>query len=195
MRLRTGIVCLLMMYLSLSHFAGVACDFYSISKDSFPLRHSVEMGLLTANSSGRAAGELGLALNYTLGVEFTNNLYTGFGLGWMSLSSGSEEQVFPFYMRLGITMPDWKVKPAIHLDAGMAIAADHRDGFNEARSQGGMYFNPSLGCSFPVGERTAVQVGLGYIFQHMSFDYLDFLGRTEEIVDYHRLEIHLAVNF
>ena len=194
MRLRTGIVCLLMMYLSLSLNAGVACDFSSTSLDSVPMEHSLSFGFIAGNSGDRGQGEHGLDLKYTFQLQLTPYFSTGIGTGWMSLSSGTAEQVVPFYLRLDLhATKQHSAVPFFVLDTGIGVPSNTGGQFSTVAVQGGWYFSPSAGLTIPISRVLDMRIGCGYIHQKMSFELSEWGQIIRERVHFHRLKLFIGV--
>lgn len=124
----------------------------------------VEAGIITSLSD---YGMNQLTISTTHGVAFADGkLFTGAGVGFgFSVDEDIRQGFFPLYGDLRYTFTSLKLRPFVDVKAGYALHSFLEDVFSNASYHGGFYTSSTVGISFPLNVKNAVNVGVGYTYQ------------------------------
>ena len=108
-----------------------------------------------------------LKLNIINGYQVNSRASLGFGTG-VRYYFDAEATLIPIFADFRATFMDTKVSP--YVSAGIGYSFDATNGFEGV----GFIFSPTVGVSFKISERSALNVGIGYEMQQMEFYYYDY---------------------
>ena len=118
-----------------------------------------------------------IELDIINGYQFNPYFSIGLGTG-LRIYPEIEEILIPLYADFRVTFMDHKVSP--YFSAGLGYSFSVTDSYNN----GGFLFNPTLGVSFKVSEKSSMYAGIGYELQVMSLEvYYEPLVGGEIIID------------
>ena len=111
------------------------------------------------------AGNFGmdrLKLNIINGYQINPYFSLGFGTG-LRYYFDADAVLIPAFANFRTNFIDNKTSP--YLSLGLGYSFDATNGFNGA----GIFLNPTVGVSFMISDKSAVNVGLGYEMQKMKY--------------------------
>jgi hypothetical protein len=108
-----------------------------------------------------------LKLNIINGYQINPYFSLGFGTG-LRYYFDAEAALIPLFADFRANFIDNKISP--YLSLGVGYSFDATNGFEGV----GFLLNPTVGVSFKVSDKSAMNVGLGYEMQKMDFYYYDF---------------------
>jgi len=117
--------------------------------------------------------EIGIKLDVINGYQFNPYVSLGFGVGfhWYFGDSGyyhnRQTLLMPLFADLRINFLNKKVSPYMSLGIGYSFDLT-------AAKPSGMYFAPTCGVRFKFNEKVAMNLGLGFGFQGVKYDYYDY---------------------
>ena len=108
-----------------------------------------------------------LKLNIINGYQINPYFSLGFGTG-LRYYFDAEAALIPLFADFRANFIDNKISP--YLSLGVGYSFDATNDFEGV----GFLLNPTVGVSFKVSDKSAVNVGLGYEMQKMKFFYYDY---------------------
>lgn len=108
-----------------------------------------------------------LKLNIINGYQINPYFSLGFGTG-LRYYFDAEAALIPLFADFRANFIDNKISP--YLSLGVGYSFDATNDFEGV----GFLLNPTVGVSFKVSDKSAMNVGLGYEMQKMDFYYYDF---------------------
>lgn len=165
-------------------------------KQGYSIRLTTSV-LAGRNSSGK---RVSLSLHLSNGYQFRNGLSMGFGTGIEELDA----VVMPVYADLRFEPLKTKVSPFIWLKSGYGFTMSDEDGGygyyygSYPESKGGPMFNTGAGIALYSWRRNAVNIGIGYRYQKLSFRQVDIWSgewNNEIVTHFNRIEVQFGFIF
>lgn len=107
-----------------------------------------------------------LKLNIINGYQINPYFSLGFGTG-LRYYFDAEAALIPFFADFRANFINYKISP--YLSLGVGYSFDATNDFDGV----GFLLNPTVGASFKVSDKSAINVGLGYEIQKIDFYYYD----------------------
>jgi hypothetical protein len=109
-----------------------------------------------------------LKLNFINGYQFNPNISLGFGLGLRYYEDkyyiDDNDVLFPIFTDFRVNFTDNKISPFVSAGIGYSFKSEDFDGV-------GFLLNPTVGVSFMVSKKSALNVSLGYELQRYASYY------------------------
>lgn len=123
---------------------------------------------------GYTTGDDGcIQLTTTHGYQLNPYLFVGGATG-VNYFKESESVLIPIWADIRGYLSDGPLTPFIGLRVGYSIdVMDHEGG-------SGSYWSPSIGVRYMIGERTGLNLSVGYASQHRKFSYSRFSSKINE---------------
>jgi len=115
--------------------------------------------------------------NFINGGQIGPYFSLGFGTG-LRYYFDSEAALIPFFADFRVNFIDFRVSPYFSLDVGYSF--DATNNFEGV----GFLLNPTVGASFKISRRSAINVGLGYEMQRMKFLYTIYPNGSHNYYSY-----------
>ena len=129
-----------------------------------------------------------LKINIINGYQLNPYISLGFGTGlryFFPAAPASEAALIPIFADLRANFMDNNVSPYLSLGIGYSFDASNR--FEGV----GFLLNPTIGVSFKISEKSALNVGLGYEMQRMKFfNWYDYITENSGAIG-----INVGVSF
>ena len=116
------------------------------------------------------------------GVQINPYLFTGVGAGAHFDTDGSA--VIPVFAAIRGTYPKGRVIPFVDFRAGYS--------FKDAE---GFYMNPSIGLRFPTGNRTGLNLSIGYVLQKSEDEDFDGCVFWKYDITSNAINLKLSIDF
>jgi len=136
------------------------------------------------------AGDYGmdrLKLNIINGYQINPYFSLGFGTG-LRYYFDAEATVIPVFADFRANFMNNKISP--YLSIGVGYSFDATNDFEGV----GFLLNPTVGVSFKVSDKSAMNVGLGYEMQKMDF-YSGYYGRYSSTENSGAISINVGISF
>jgi len=162
----------------------------------YSLRLSASI-LAGRNNSGNKGS---LSIHLSNGYQFRNGFGAGFGTGIEKLDA----MVMPVFGELKYQPFKTRLSPFVWIKNGYAFPLSNRDGGdyysynNYTESKGGIMFSAGSGLALYSWNRTAVNIGIGYRYQKLSFEQKNIWNpesRNELITYFERIEVQFGFIF
>lgn len=164
-------------------------------------RHGYSIRLSSSLLAGRNSegNTRNLSFHLSNGYQFRNGLSVGFGTGFEEL----DVALLPVYTDLRYNPFKSRLSPYVWTKSGWSFTIDDpgdRQYFygNYSESKGGFMFNAGTGIELASWRRNAVNIGIGYRYQKITFKRLNYWGEetTNELVtSYNRIEVQFGFIF
>jgi len=159
-------------------------------------------------SSSMLAGKNDFGEVYTTSFQLSNGYQFSNGLS-VGVGSGIENfdiSLLPVYADISFFPFNWRISPSAYIRTGysFALAQDemiYYDSYygNGSDYKGGFMFNAGFGLTMYTWQRAAVSIGVGYLFQRISFKrnfyWWNLPYSNEYITDFNRFELKLGFLF
>ncbi len=129
-----------------------------------------------------------LKLNIINGYQINPYFSLGFGTG-LRYYFDAEAALIPVFADFRANFIDNKISP--YLSLGVGYSFDATNSFEGV----GFLLNPTIGVSFKVSEKSAINVGLGYEMQRMKFFYYDWYSYDESTENSGAISINVGISF
>lgn len=129
-----------------------------------------------------------LNLNIINGYQINPYFSLGFGTG-LRYYFDAEAAVIPIFADFRANFMDNHVSP--YLSLGVGYSFDATNSFKGV----GFLLNPTIGVSFKVSEKSAMNVGLGYEMQRMKFLYYGLYSYYEFTENSGAISINVGISF
>lgn len=169
----------------------------SLKTSGYYVRFST--GILSGKNEDGNQGSL--SFNLANGYQFKNGIAVGLGSGMEELGV----VLVPVYADLRFTPLNSGISPYAWLKTGYGFATSDQavtywDYFpSDSKPEGGFLFNTGAGISMFSWRRTAINIGIGYRYQKVSYsqDVYWWGGSSvrETVTHFNRLEFHLGFVF
>jgi hypothetical protein len=168
----------------------------NVDKRGYSIRLSTSV-LAGRNSDGKVGS---MSFHLSNGYQFRNGLSAGFGTGIEEL----DVQLIPVYADLRFQPLKTRVSPFVWAKTGYGFplgdqaTGDYYYYGNSPESKGGMIFNAGTGIALYSWKRNAVNIGVGYRYQRLSFRQMNIWGgeSNKEIVrHFNRVEVQFGFIF
>ena len=167
----------------------------AIDRNGYSIRISVS-ALTGRNGEGNTGS---MSIHLSNGYRFRNGISVGFGTGF----EGLDVAVMPVYSDLRYNPLKSRFSPFIWMKSGWSFAFGELDNgpyyyYGYPKSQGGFMFNAGTGVELASWRRNAVNIGIGYRFQKITYKYDH--NQNEEIMNeivtcFNRVEVQLGFIF
>lgn len=166
------------------------------SKRGYSIRLSASV-LAGRNSSGKVGR---MSFHLSNGYQFGSGLSAGFGTGIEEL----DVVVMPVYADLRFQPLKTRVSPFAWVKSGYGFplsdksTGDYYYHGNYPESKGGLMFNAGTGIALYSWKRNAVNIGIGYRFQKLSYRQMDIWGgesNNEIVRHFNRIEVQFGLIF
>lgn len=165
-------------------------------------RHGYSIMLSSSVLAGRnnEGNTRNLSFHLSNGYQFRNGLSVGFGTGYEEL----DVALLPVYTELRYHPFKSRLSPFVWTKNGWSFTIDDPDDrqyYNYgyySRSKGGFMFNAGTGVELASWRRNAVNIGIGYRYQKITFKRLNYWVEetTNELVtSYNRIEVQFGFIF
>jgi hypothetical protein len=165
-------------------------------------RHGYWIRVSASALTGRNdEGNVGnMSFHFSNGYRFRNGISAGIGTGLEEL----DVAVMPLYADLRYNLFKTRISPYVWLKSGYSFAFGNRDeghyyyygSYQEAR--GGFMFNTGAGIELASWRRNAVNIGIGYRYQTVTYKpgYSWVEDMTNELITrFNRIEVQLGFIF
>ena len=130
-----------------------------------------------------------LKLNIINGYQINPYFSLGFGTG-LRYYFDAEAALIPVFADFRANFIDNKISP--YLSLGVGYSFDATNDFEGV----GFLLNPTVGVSFKVSDKSAMNVGLGYEMQKMKFFYYDYYYNYYEFTENSgAISINVGISF
>ena len=129
-----------------------------------------------------------LKLNVINGYQINPYFSLGFGTG-LRYYFDAEAALIPIFADFRANFMDNNVSP--YLSLGVGYSFDATNSFEGV----GFLLNPTVGVSFMVSEKSAMNVGIGYEMQRMKFFYYDWYYNDEFTENSGAISINVGISF
>lgn len=129
-----------------------------------------------------------LKLNIINGYQINPYFSLGFGTG-LRYYFDVDAAVIPVFADFRANFLEKKVSP--YLSIGIGYSFDATDGFNSI----GFLLNPTVGVSFKVSDKSALNVGIGYEMQKMDAYYGNYDGMYISTENSGAISIDVGISF
>ncbi len=140
--------------------------------------------------------ELGMGLHHVVGYQHNRWIGTGIGIGFDGYSMGNAYNVIPVYAEARGYFSKKKISPFYSLNLGYGIGVKNTNqGIFGAK--GGIMVNPSLGYRFGGHPNANFTLAMGYKFQKVSYEYMDWWDSfpVEQNFTFKRINLKLGMLF
>lgn len=180
----------------------------SVEALKYPVKKSLKTsGYYVRFSSGflygknESGNQSSLSFHLSNGYQFKNGIAIGIGSGMEELGV----VIVPLYGDLRYTPLNSALSPYAWLKTGYGFATSDQSttyvdySLQDSEYEGGFLFSTGAGISMFTWKRTAINLGIGYRYQRVSFsqDIYWWGGNSvrETVTHYNRLEFHLGFVF
>ncbi len=129
-----------------------------------------------------------LKLNIINGYQINPYFSLGFGTG-LRYYFDAEAALIPVFADFRANFMNNKISP--YLSLGVGYSFDATNDFEGV----GFLLNPTVGVSFKVSDKSAMNVGLGYEMQKMKFFYYDYYYYDEFTENSGAISINVGISF
>lgn len=129
-----------------------------------------------------------LKLNIINGYQINPYFSLGFGTG-LRYYFDADAALIPLFADFRANFMDNKISP--YLSLGVGYSFDATNGFEGV----GFLLNPTVGVSFKVSDKSAMNVGLGYEMQKMDFYYGGYYGYYSSSENSGAISINVGISF
>jgi len=129
-----------------------------------------------------------LKLNIINGYQINPYFSLGFGTG-LRYYFDAEAALIPVFADFRANFMNNKISP--YLSLGVGYSFDATNDFEGV----GFLLNPTVGVSFKVSDKSAMNVGLGYEMQKMDFFYYDYYYYDEFTENSGAISINVGISF
>lgn len=108
-----------------------------------------------------------LEMTTTHGFQFNPYLFVGGGVG-LHYYTDADEVLMPLFGEFRANLTDGSITPYVGVKLGYSALLSDND-----YATGGLFFSPSIGVRFLVGNSKFVNIALGYSLQQIDIDFYD----------------------
>lgn len=124
--------------------------------------------------AGMGAGFRQTRVLYYQSYEYHKVLGVGYSDSYDSYDS---KYLIPIYLRAKYYLSQTHVKPSLSFDLGYTLDV----GQNKNKNTEGLFFEPALGFSFPLGE-SSIKFAIGYNIQNAHYEFYDLSDSSRETI-------------
>ncbi len=129
-------------------------------------------------------------MNIVNGYRFNPYFSLGFGTGARYYSEGGNDALLvPIFLDTRVNFINNKVSPYFALGTGYSF--DATNSFEGV----GLLINPSLGVSFKVADKSALNLGLGYEMQKVKVYYRNYYSSRESTETSGSISLNVGFSF